>query len=96
MSMKWFGRKAVRRSGRPFLLTPWGGTRFGSELWPRAYEAQARDAYLGNPVAQRAVRLVAECVAWAPVYEAGVVGKEEAPPHSFDGRPPWRRRGRNW
>ena len=27
-----------------------------------------REAYLGNPVAQRCVRLVAESVAWAPVY----------------------------
>jgi HK97 family phage portal protein len=30
-----------------------------------------REAYLGNPVAQRSVRLVAECVAWAPVYAPG-------------------------
>jgi HK97 family phage portal protein len=30
-----------------------------------------REAYLGNPVAQRAVRLVAECVAWAPLYAPG-------------------------
>ena len=36
--------------------------------WPRSYEAQVREAYLANPVAQRAVRLVAESVAWAPVY----------------------------
>jgi HK97 family phage portal protein len=36
--------------------------------WPRSYEAQVREGYLGNPVAQRAVRLVAESVAWCPVY----------------------------
>jgi HK97 family phage portal protein len=41
---------------------------FSAEPWPRGYEAQVRDAYMGNPVAQRAVRLVAESVAWAPVY----------------------------
>jgi HK97 family phage portal protein len=41
---------------------------FGGEPWPRSYEAQVREAYLGNPVAQRAVRLVAESVAWAPVF----------------------------
>jgi HK97 family phage portal protein len=29
-----------------------------------------REGYLSNPIAQRAVRLVAECVAWAPVYAA--------------------------
>lgn len=68
--MKWFGRKAARDAGRPFLLA---GLRhlFAVAPWPRAYEAQVRTAYLANPVAQRAVRLVAESVAWAPVYDAG-------------------------
>jgi len=65
--MKWFG-KAVRSGGRPFLFGGWRGM-FASEPWPRSYEAQVREAYLGNPVAQRAVRLIAESVAWAPVYE---------------------------
>jgi HK97 family phage portal protein len=65
--MKWFGRKAARATGRPFLFGAWRGT-FASESWPRSYEAQVRDAYLGNPVAQRAVRLVAESAAWAPVF----------------------------
>ena len=64
--MKWFGRKAARAGGRPFLFAGWGHV-FAGEPWPRSYEAQAREAYLGNPVAQRAVRLVAESVAWAPV-----------------------------
>ena len=35
--------------------------------WPRSYEAQVRDGYGANPVAQRAVRLVAEGVGWAPL-----------------------------
>lgn len=81
--MRWFGRKAARGSGRPFLL---GGfaSRFVEEPWPRSYEARVREAYLGNPVAQRAVRLVAECVAWAPVYAAAPAN---TPPPSF-GRSP--------
>ncbi|MGE0179922.1 MAG: phage portal protein [Sphingomonas sp.] len=65
--MKWFGRKAARGAGRPFLWAGWG-TRFAGDRWPQSYEARVREAYLGNPVAQRAVRLVAESVAWAPVY----------------------------
>jgi HK97 family phage portal protein len=64
--MKWFGRKAARGTGRPLLLAGFGAL-FSGELWPRSYEAQAREAYLGNAVAQRAVRLVAESVAWAPL-----------------------------
>jgi HK97 family phage portal protein len=63
----WFGRKAGRGTVRPFLFRGWGAAPATGE-WPRSYEAQVRDAYLGNPVAQRAVRLVAESVAWAPVY----------------------------
>ncbi len=65
--MKWFGRKAGRGTARPLLLGGWRHA-FAAEPWPRSYEAQVREAYLGNPVAQRAVRLVAEGVAWAPVY----------------------------
>jgi len=65
--MKWFGRKAVRTTGRPFLFAGWSGT-IAAEPWPRSYEAQVREAYLGNPIAQRAVRLVAESVAWAPIF----------------------------
>jgi HK97 family phage portal protein len=73
--MKWFGRKAVRATGRPFLFSGWSGMVSG-EPWPRSYEAQVREAYLGNPVAQRAVRLVAESVAWAPLY---VLDGKESP-----------------
>ena len=65
--MKWFGRKAARAAGRPFLFGAWRGV-YAGEPWPRGYEAQVREAYLGNPVAQRAVRLVAESVAWSPVF----------------------------
>ncbi|HEX6374987.1 MAG TPA: phage portal protein [Allosphingosinicella sp.] len=63
----WFGQKAARPVARPLLHRGYAGAAAVGD-WPRGYEAQVRDAYLGNPVAQRAVRLVAECVAWAPVY----------------------------
>jgi HK97 family phage portal protein len=72
--MKWFGRKAARATGRPFLFSGWSmgwpgaGATGAAEPWPRSYEALVREGYLGNPVAQRAVRLVAESVAWAPVH----------------------------
>ena len=63
----WFGRKAGRVAARPLLFRTWGAAPPVGD-WPRSYEAQVREAYLSNPVAQRAVRLVAESVAWAPVY----------------------------
>ncbi len=75
--MKWFGRKAGRVAARPFLLRGWSASQ--GELWPKSYEAQVREAFLGNPVAQRAVRLVAEGVASASIY----VLREER-----DGGPP--------
>jgi HK97 family phage portal protein len=62
----WFGRKSAP-AARPLLHRSNSGAA-GVGEWPRSYEAQVREAYLGNPVAQRAVRLVAESVAWAPVY----------------------------
>ena len=69
--MKWFGRKAARGTGRPFLFAGWRHV-FAAEPWPRSYEAQVREAVLRNPVAQRCVRLVAESVAWAPVFASEV------------------------
>lgn len=77
--MKWFGRKAGRESVRPFLMRGFadgvqaGGVQAGGVQGgrvPRSYEAQVREAYLGNPVAQRAVRLVAEGLGGASVYDA--------------------------
>ena len=64
--MKWFGRKAGRDAARPALARGFG-MAFGSGEWPRSYEAQVRDAYTLNPVAQRAVRLVAESLGSAPL-----------------------------
>ena len=76
----WFGRKAAP-AARPLLHRAFSGSA-GVGEWPRGYEAQVREAYLGNPVAQRAVRLVAESVAWAPVHakdgEAGAAASAMA------------------
>ena len=63
--MALFSRKSARAVPRPALARGFGGAMIGD--WPRSYEAQLRDAYLANPVAQRAVRLVAEGVASAPL-----------------------------
>lgn len=38
--------------------------------WPRNYEAQMREGYLANAIAQRAVRLVAEGLASAPLISS--------------------------
>jgi phage portal protein BeeE len=68
--MKFFGWKSAGREvSRPVLsrgFSTWAGANTLGE-WPRAYEPQVRDGYIGNPVAQRAVRLVAESVGSAPV-----------------------------
>ncbi|MBX3562467.1 MAG: hypothetical protein KF780_11725 [Sphingomonas sp.] len=53
----WFGRKAARDAGRPFLFGGWGAGVSG-EPWPRSYEARVREAYLGNPIAQRALAAI--------------------------------------
>jgi len=63
--MKLFGKRAGRDLSRPALSRGVTGAAAGG--WPQSYEAQLREAYLGNPVAQRAVKLVAEAVAGAPV-----------------------------
>ncbi len=66
--MKLFGRKAGRDESRPALSS--SVSRSGVPVtgdWPRSYEAQVREGYVGNAVAQRAVRLVADAVAGAPL-----------------------------
>ncbi len=79
--MKWFGRKAVREPARPFLLRGlWGQA---GEPLPRSYEAQVRAAYLGNAVAQRAVRVVAEALASVVVdWQRSVPAAAGTPPPS--------------
>jgi HK97 family phage portal protein len=86
--MKWFGRKGAPRA-RPLLFSGWRHL-FAAEPWPRSYEAQVREAYLANPVAQRAVRLVAESVAWAPIFASA---DKEAPPPASGRSPSPRNRG---
>jgi HK97 family phage portal protein len=69
--MKLFGWKTAGRGLlRPAkthvpLARSYGMAALGE--WPQSYEEQLRKLYLENPVAQRAVRLVAEAVAAAPV-----------------------------
>ena len=69
MKLPTFGRKArapaqaVRPGLSPFTVGTWNGN-LGA---PRSYEALVRDSYLKNPIAQRAVRIVAEGAAGSPV-----------------------------
>lgn len=64
--MKWFGRKsAAGDRARPALARGAGIASLGE--WPRSYEAQVREGYCHNPVAQRAVKLVSEGVGSAPL-----------------------------
>jgi HK97 family phage portal protein len=67
--MKLFGRKSAGRGFvRPALsrgFARWAG--ISSSEVPQSYEQLVREGYLSNPVAQRAVRLVADGVASSPV-----------------------------
>jgi HK97 family phage portal protein len=69
--MKIFGWKSAgRAAARPAkthisLTRAFAGGSLGE--WPRSYEAQVREGYLNNAIAQRAVRLVAEGVASVPL-----------------------------
>lgn len=64
--MKWFGMKAATGEagqegrGRPVLARAWGSGAVALGEWPASYEAQLRAGVIGNPVAQRAMRLVSE------------------------------------
>ncbi|MFS0737185.1 phage portal protein [Sphingomonas sp. 1P06PA] len=57
--MKWFGWKSGRGEARPALMRSAFGY-VGVASPPASYEQQVRAAYLGNAIAQRAVRIVAE------------------------------------
>ncbi len=72
--MKFLGRKSAGRGVmRPALSRGWSTWAWG-EI-PRSYEDRVRDGYMNNPVAQRAVRMVAEGVGSAPIVAsaAGVI-----------------------
>lgn len=60
--MKLWGRKP-RAEARPAL----GRAGAATGAWPPSYEAQVREGYARNAVAQRAVRLVADAVGSAPL-----------------------------
>jgi HK97 family phage portal protein len=67
--MNFFGRKAAKAAAIVQLARPMAsllGTGIAGEA-PRSWEAEVREAYLGNAVAQRSVRLVAEAVGGAPL-----------------------------
>ncbi len=63
-----FGSRSgqTRLVGAPSWATPWAGGETSASP-PRSYEAQVRAAYLANPVAARAVKMVSESVGGAPV-----------------------------
>lgn len=65
--MKLFGWKAAGRVEARPALSRSGMAPAALGEWPQSYEAQVRAAYLGNAIAQRAVKLVAEGVGGAPV-----------------------------
>jgi HK97 family phage portal protein len=63
----------ARPAGAPYWATAFSGHglaaggQLGAGRAPRSYEAQVRAAYMANPVAARAVRLVSEGAGGAPV-----------------------------
>ena len=67
--MKIFGWKSAGRDdSRPALSrydSRYAGVGLGA--FPASYEAQLREGYLGNAIAQRAVRLVAQGLGGAPL-----------------------------
>jgi HK97 family phage portal protein len=74
MNLNPFGRKSRPAQSWPTPPRPPGifpelsRSTWNGNLGPtRSYEALARDAYVRNPIAQRAVRIVAEGAAGAPV-----------------------------
>jgi HK97 family phage portal protein len=64
--MKLWGRKSARGDVRPALGRAGVSVGVVGE-WPRSYEAQLREGYAANPVAQRAVRLIAQSAGGAPI-----------------------------
>ena len=67
--MKLFGLKLGRDDSRPALSRCCGRrvARLVGGEWPASYESQVRSGYADNPVAQRAVKLVMNAVAEAPL-----------------------------
>jgi len=77
--MKWFGTKAAAlEAGRPVLARAWGSGAVALGEWPASYEAQLRAGVIGNPVAQRAMRLVSEGAGACALKVGGVDGEAAA------------------
>ena len=76
--MKFFGTKAARASARPVLARAWGSGAVALGEWPASYEAQVRSGVVGNPVAQRALRLVSEGAGGAVLTATGVEPEDGA------------------
>ncbi|HEX7856697.1 MAG TPA: phage portal protein [Sphingobium sp.] len=77
--MKWFGRKAAASESRPVLSRAWmNGLAVALGEWPQTYEAQLRAAVIGNPVAQRAMRLVSDAVGGAVLRAEADVPEDAA------------------
>ncbi len=70
--MGWFGWKSGRDDARP-ALSRVGAARLVGGAWPGTYESQVRAGYERNPVARRAVRLICDGMAEAPLEECDPV-----------------------
>lgn len=76
--MKFFGTKAARSGARPVLARAWGAGAVALGEWPASYEAQLRAGIIGNPVAQRAMRLVSEGAGSTKLAASGIADEEAA------------------
>lgn len=75
--MNWFGRKAAAAPSRPALARAWmNAIAAPMGDWPLGYDAQVRSAVIGNPVAQRAMRLVCEAVGSIPVIAEAAAAQD--------------------
>lgn len=85
--MKLFGTKAARPMAhpvaRPVLARAWGSGGVALGEWPASYEAQLRAGVIGNPVAQRAMRLVSEGAGGAALTVGGVADADRARVHGL-------------
>ena len=82
--MKWFGTKAAQGDARPVLARAWGTGAVALGEWPASYEAQLRAGVMGNPVAQRAMRLVSEGAGACAIKVRGIA--EDARVRALVGR----------
>lgn len=76
--MKFFGTKAARQTARPVLARAWGSGAVALGEWPASYEAQLRASVVGNPVAQRALRLVTQAAGGMALVVEGVAPEVQA------------------